>query len=360
VLGVIAARWLSPSLRAYDFGARQLTTAIAAGIVLIGIAGGVVRLVVGPWGGLSRDPELVPAFVSADLSTVGPYRVLLLANSGGVVRWAVTNATGPSMVDNATLRSPQFTRFLEAAIGRATGGADPSAGARLGLANIRYVVLSQPSATLTASFARQPALEPLPSSGARVYRVRTWLPRAVVLPPERGQSLLATGDPGITISPAPPAGTRSDASGASLRASSRGLEPARLEERAGLNAYQGRSTGDGGLLVVSEAEDTVWHATANGELLERVPLPPINAFRLPSGQSDVEVRASGGAGRKAIVFIQLLLAFAVLSLALRPPGFTQRRAARGAVRSRNLPLEFSDPRQTQGLSSESEHAPMRP
>ncbi|MGH8903352.1 MAG: glycosyltransferase [Egibacteraceae bacterium] len=343
VLGVIAARWLSPSLRAYDFGARQLTTAIAAGIVMVGIGGGVVRLVAGPWDGLSRNPELVPAFVSADLETVGPYRVLLLADSGGAVRWDVTNATGPSMVESAMLRSPRFTRFLEAAIGRATGGADPSAGAQLGLANIRYVVLVRSSEALARALARQPALEPLPSSGGRVYRVRTWLPRAVVLPSERGDGLLATGDPGITIAPVAPA----DSSGAAPQAPSPGLESARLEARAGLTAYQGRATGDGGLLVVSEAEDTEWHATANGKSLERAPLPPVNAFRLPSGQSDVEVRTSGGAGRKVLVAAQLLLVLAVISLALRPPGFTQRRVERSTVRS--LPPELSDPRQSEGV-----------
>ncbi|MGH8886688.1 MAG: glycosyltransferase [Egibacteraceae bacterium] len=335
VLGVIAARWLSPTLRACDFGARQLVTAIAAGVVLIGIAGGVVRLVLGPWDGLSRNPDLVPAFVRADLDTVGPYRVLLLADFGGVVRWDVTSATGPSMVDNATLRSPQLTQFLETAVGRATGGADPSAGAQLGLANIRYVVLARSSDALTGALARQPALEPLPSSGGSVYRVRTWLPRAVVLPPERGNSLLATGDPGITA-----------LSRASPRAPSQGLESARLEARTGLTAYQGRATGDGGLLVVSEAEDSVWHATADGKPLERAPLPPVNAFRLPSGQSDVEVRATGGAGQKVVVAAQLLLALAVISLALRPPGFTQRKADRSAVRS--LPPELSDPREAQG------------
>jgi len=339
VLGVIAARWLSPNLRAYDFGARQLTTAIAAGIVLIGIAGGVARLVLSPWDGLSRNPDLVPAFVSADREAVGPYRVLLLADSNGAVRWDVTSATGPSMVDHGTLHSPQLTRFLDAAIGRATGGADPSAGAQLGLANIRYVVLVRSSDGLTDALSRQPALEPLPSRGGHVYRVRTWLPRAVVLPPERGDSLLATGDPGIT-SPPPESSEASPSD-------SPALELATLEARAGLTAYRGRAK-DGGLLVLSEAEDTSWRATANGKVLERAPLPPINAFRLPPGQNDVAVRAAGGMSRRVIVAIQLLLTLAVISFALRPPRFTRRKADRGAARS--LPLELRDPRRAQGVA----------
>jgi GT2 family glycosyltransferase len=351
VLGVIATRWLSPSLRAYDFGARQLTTAIAGGIVLIGLVGGVLRLTLGPWGGLSRNPELVPAFVSADIEAVGPYRLLLLADSGGVVRWDVTNATGPSMVDYGTLRSPRLTRFLEAAISRAAGGADPSAGVQFGLANIRYVVLARSSDALTAALARQPALEPLPSSGGRVYRIRTWLPRAVVLPRERGDSLLATGDPGVTALTASPAPSSPPSSlptaSPPAAAPSQGLESARLEARAGLTGYQGRAAGDGGLLVVSEAEDTLWQATVNGKPLERAPLFPVNAFRLPSGQSDVEVHTSGGVGRKIIAFVQLISVLAVISFALRPPGFTRRRVDRSV--SPSLPPEFSDPRQTQGV-----------
>jgi GT2 family glycosyltransferase len=343
VLGVVATRWLVPALRAYDFGARQLLTAVASGVVAIGVVGGAVLLMTGPWTGLHRDPELVPAFVRADADTVGPYRILLLSDQGvggsppagqGVggsppgridgIRWGVVNGAGPSMVNYGSLGSQSLMSFLDEAIGRAAGGADPRAGAMFGLANIRYVVVSAPSDALAAALARQPALEPLPSSDGHVYRIRTWLPRAVVLPRERGEALLKTHDPGATD----------------------GLQTAALEAGR-LGEYQGRAAGDGGLLVVSEAEDRIWRATANGTLLRPVPFSPFNAFPLPSGQSDVEVRASSGAHR-VIVLIQIVLLLGVVSLALRPPGFTQRKAGRAATRS--LPAELAEPRSPEGVA----------
>ncbi|MGH8932936.1 MAG: glycosyltransferase family 2 protein, partial [Egibacteraceae bacterium] len=42
VLGVVATRWIVPALRGYDFGARQLLTAVAAGVVLVGVISGTV------------------------------------------------------------------------------------------------------------------------------------------------------------------------------------------------------------------------------------------------------------------------------------------------------------------------------
>ena len=281
---------------------------------MVGIVGGAVQLVIGPWDGLRRHPDLVPAFVGADVAAVGRYRVLLLAERDGAVRWEVTNATGPSMTDFGTLRSPLLTSELDAVVGRATGGADPSAGATLGLANVRYVVLAAPSDQLTRALSRQPALEPLPSSGGSVYRVRSWLPRAVALPPERADALLASGDPGNTDE----------------------LDRAGLA-RLGLGRYRGQAPG-GGLLVISEAEDPAWRAIANGTPLQPVPLAPVNAFGLPPGEVDVEAAVTGG-GHRLIVAGQIVLVLAVLSLALRPPGFTQRKVERsGGVRS--LPAEF--------------------
>ncbi|MGH8910093.1 MAG: glycosyltransferase [Egibacteraceae bacterium] len=325
VLGVVATRWLVPALRAYDFGARQLLTAVAAGVVVVGSAGGAVLLATGPWTGLDRDPDLVPAFVHADVGAVGPYRVLLLADQTGAVHWDVSNGAGPSMVDYGTLRSQRLVSFLDDAVGRAAG-ADPSAGAAFGLANVRYVVLSVQSEALVAALERQPALEPLPSGGGRVYRVRAWLPRAVVLPRDRGEALRRTGDPGVTD----------------------GLEAAALGVGR-LDGYQGRAAGDGGLLVVSEAEDRTWRATANGTILQPVALAPFNAFPLPSGQSDVEVVVSGR-GHRLTMLAQILLLLGVISLVLRPPGFTQRKADRAAVRS--LPAELAAPRGTEPRRTE--------
>ncbi|HWB71393.1 MAG TPA: glycosyltransferase family 2 protein [Egibacteraceae bacterium] len=309
-LGVIGARYLRGALRQYSFGARQVTVVVATAVVAVGLVGGVLRLAGGPWDGLRRAPTLLPAFVAADEGLVGPYRVLVLAEEGGVVRWDVTGAGGPSMVGFGTVRSRALLGFVGAAVAAAAGGADLRAGAQLGLANVRYVVASDADRFEHLGWAleRQPALEPLPSGGGRVYRVRSWLPRAVVVPPERGAALLAGGDPGDT----------SDLQRRGLR-------------RASPGRYEGAAD-EPGLLVVSEASSSLWRASAGDAALQPRQLRGVNAFAKPASDGPVLAYAAGGGRHRAVVVLQVLLALGVVSLALRPPGFARRVPARPALR----------------------------
>lgn len=311
-LGAIAARTLADELRAYAFGSRQVVVVLAAGVLAVGLAGGVLGLGAGPWQGLERDPRLVPEFVTADQPRVGPYRVLLLRVADGAVDWDVVDAGGPSMVEFGTTPDSDLLGFVEGALAGAVGGADLRAGARLGLANVRYVVVSEagPSRDLVEALGRQPVLEPLPSGGGRVFRVVSWLPRAVVLPPPAGAALLASGDPGTT---------------------------ATWEEQGLQRLRRGVYVGDdpveqGGLLVVSEAASPRWRAAADGQRLEPRRLGALNAFAVPAGTDQVGVRAAGGLAHRLVVALQALLLLAVISLALRPPGFTEARAQRAVGR----------------------------
>jgi hypothetical protein len=313
VLGMMAARWFQTSLRTYDFGGRQLATAMAGAVVAVGLLGSVARVATSPWEGLSTTGELLPAFVGADIATVGPYRVLLLAADDDRVRWDVTRASGPSMVDYRTLRSPLLAGYLDDTVGMAAGG-NPSAGAQLGLANVRYVVLVQSSERLIDALARQPALEPLPSSGGAVYRVRSWMPRTTVLGEEQGQALLATGDPGPATA---------------------GLSPF-LPVRQGV--YAGTAPGSGGLLFVSEATAGVWQATGDGQPLEAVEFAPFNVFRAPAGVTQVTALAAAGFRHRVLITLQVVLLLAIISLALRPPGLGRRR---GGAEMAALPSQLA-------------------
>lgn len=306
-LGILAARWLADSLGAYAFGLRQLATVVVSAVLLVGLLGGVARIATGPFDGLRRDPELLPAFVSADTQRVGPYRVVQLRQSEGIVRWDVTEAEGPAMVSFGTIPDRELTALLDEALGAVVGGVDPSGGVDLGLANVRYLVIPEGGAMpdLVAAINRQPGLEPLPAGEVHVWRTRSWLPRAVVLPPGPAEALEAIDDPG-------------DISG--------------LEEQGLQRVARGRYSGpvgqpDGGLLVVSEGADGRWHASADGRALEGVPLHGLEAFRVEPGAEQVTVSVEGGWVRLAVVVAQLVLALGILSLALRPPGSRQRRAA---------------------------------
>jgi GT2 family glycosyltransferase len=323
-LAVLAARSLSGGLRQYAFGARQLSVVIAVVLLGIGLFAAVVRLAAGPYTGLARAPEIVPAFVSADVPQVGPYRVLLLADRGGEMHWDLSAAAGPSMIRFGTTSSRELLGTLESAVSAIAGGGDPRAGAGLGAINVRYVVVTHDgtSEALARALADQPALEPIPTGAGRVYRVRSWLPRAVVVPTAMATRLATTGDPGST---------------ASLQ--DFGLRP------IGPATFRGAAPA-AGLLLLGESAGG-WRASAGGETLPResLRLPIGEGLELPTWAvaepSLLQVEPSGELGHGLVLAFQALLVLAVISLALRPPGFTQRREQR--QRGANLPRQLAQP-----------------
>jgi hypothetical protein len=273
-LGILAARWLADSLGAYAFGLRQLATVAASVVLLLGLGGGMLRVASGPWDGLRRDPELLPAFVSADAERVGPYRVVQLEESEGIVRWDVTDAQGPAMLAFGTVPAADMSALLDGAIGATVSGVDPSGGAALGRGNVRYVVIAEGAASpqLVAAINRQPALEPLPAGDVRVWRVLAWLPRASVLPADRAAALQELGDPGDT----------------------RPFEADRLE-RTRPDRFAGENPRpEGGLLVVSEGSPGDWRGLADArQPLERVDLGDIVGFTVSRGPSGSPSGARG-------------------------------------------------------------------
>lgn len=330
-LGIIAARYVRAELRSYAFGLRQVVVVVAAVLVAVGVLASVIRLGTGPWTELRLAPELLPAFVTADADRVGPYRVLVLEPAEDGVRWDITGAGGPSMVEFGTLQSASLAAAIDDAVADAVGGNDLTAGTRLGLANVRYVVVDAaaedtdpdtapvPLETVTRQLDRQPALEPQPSGEGQVYRVRSWLPRAAVVPADVLAQLDATGDPGPTAE----------------------LEETGLR-RVGGGVYRGETDVGEGALILAEAASPLWRATVGGVPLERAEPPAalgpwdVNAFALDGSGGPVSVRVVGGLSHRAVIAAQLLLLLALVSLALRPPRFTQRRAVRQP--ERRLPV----------------------
>ena len=322
-LGVLAARSATGALTQYAFGARQLSVVIATGLLGIGLIASVVRLGTGPYEELRLDPELVPAFITADEPRVGPYRVLILADQRGEIAWDVVAAKGPSMIRFGAPTSTEMLAGLDAAVAGVAGGGDPRAGAGLGVANVRYVVVAPDGASnqLTRALADQPALEPLPIGSGRLYRVRSWLPRAAVVPADVAAQIATTGDPGDTR---------------------------RLEERGlsgdGPGIYRGVAQ-DPGVLLLSEAGSS-WSARSAGAPLPReeivVPLGDGLAFpSWPVGDTAaVRLQADGSTWHTVVLVLQALLVLGVISLALRPPGFTQRREER--QRAAGLPRQLTE------------------
>ncbi|HUG82938.1 MAG TPA: glycosyltransferase family 2 protein [Euzebya sp.] len=308
VLAIIVVRWSTETLVAADFGVAQVGTAVAGVVLAVGLVAGLGLLAGGPWQELRTDPQLVPAFIGADQDRAGPYRVLLVDRAeDGTVRWEVTDAEGPEMTAFGTLRNRALTDLITQSVTQTVAGAGSAASAPLGVLNIRYVVLTAPDTQLQAALSRQVDLEPLPSTAAVTYRVRTWLPRAGIIGQPAAARLLADGDPGPT-----------GAVGAGA------LQVIRPGDFQGA----GEPTVQDGLLVVSEGAADGWRAVSGGQELAQVDAGPINAFEVPDPGQPFRAVYDGGLRRRVVVAAQLLIALAMVSLAIRPPGARapQRRA----------------------------------
>ncbi len=299
VLSIIVARWSTETLTSSDFGVSQVATAVAGITLVVGLLGSLTMLAAGPWTALREDPQLLPAFIGADGEDVGPYRVLIVdLDEDGTVLWELTDADGPRMTEFGTIRDGGLTDLIGDTVTRIAAGGGSGAASTLGVLNIRYVVLSRPVDVLQAAMSQQVDLEPLPSNAAVTYRVRTWLPRASVVPEPQASRLLATGDPGPT-----------DGLGAgALLLQSPGVL------RGGVDGP------DSGVLVVSEASASAWRAATGATELEQLDFDPVNAFTVDAVDGEIRVVIGGGLRRRAVAALQVLVALALLSLAVRPPG----------------------------------------
>jgi GT2 family glycosyltransferase len=297
VLAIIVARWSTQTLVAADFGVSQVGTAVAGIVLAVGLLAGIGLLAGGPWQALQQGPELVPAFIGADRSSVGPYRVLLLDRAeDGTVRWEVTDDRGPRMTSFGTLRDRDLTQAIGDSVTQSVSGVGTSASARLGVLNIRYVVLLQPDAELQTALSRQVGLEPLTSSAAVTYRVRTWLPRISIVPEPAASRLQATGDPGPTDGVvAIPSST---------------IRPGDV---------RGTAAPTTGILVLSEAGSPAWRAAGESGVLPPVELDLVNGYAI-DGDTEFRVVYGDDLRRRLVVAMQLLVALIIISLAVRPPG----------------------------------------
>jgi GT2 family glycosyltransferase len=299
-LATLAARSITDHLRTYTFGLRQLLAAACALVLVVGLGGGLLRLASDPWSQLRIADDLVPAFVAADGEQVGPYRILLLSGEGDDLAWDVTDNTGPSMLEFGTTPSSAVTDGLEESVAL-LGLGNPRAATSLGLLNVRYVVIHdrESSPAVARLLAAQPDLEPLPSGAGQIFQVQPWLPRAVVVPRDAAASareatqLVTTGE--------------LEQSG--LRPVAPGTYDARVEP---------------GWLLLSEASSPRWDVELDGRPVARADAVGANVYRIPeAGRLTI---APGGTTRHlALVAVQLLVLFGIVSLALRPP----RSGARG-------------------------------
>lgn len=295
-LATLAARSITDHLRTYNFGLRQVLAAGCALVIVVGLGGGLFRVLTDPWSNLRPARDLVPAFVAADGGRVGPYRILLLDGSDDGFAWDVTDNSGPSMLEFATTPNETLTAALSRSVA-SIGLGDPRASNELGLLNVRYVVVHQRegSARIARMLAAQPDLEPLPSGAGQIFQVSTWLPRAVVVPADA-------------------AATARDAT--QLVATDALAETGLRPTSPGAGSYE--ADVEQGWLLLSEAPSARWDVRFDDEPLTPVRDVPGNVYEVP-GAGRLTIAPGGDTRHLIVVGAQLLAVIGVISLALRPP-----------------------------------------
>jgi GT2 family glycosyltransferase len=297
-LFAVGLRSAARALEVHDFGWRQVgAVAMVAGAV-VGSLASLASLAGDQWSAYTvADPPL-PAFISTVAMTDPDVRVLALTDVSGAVGWDVETASGPTMAAFGTPRPEGVVRTVTGAIQDVIGGSDPGAAGRLGLLNIRYVVVPDEgrSEALERALAAQLDLEPRPVADGLVYEVAAWIPRVAFVPRATVDAIARRGVPPTAFSPEP-------------------------FERVGTATFRGDVDGRGAILV-SETEVGAWHARlADGRDVAASSSAGLVRIDVPADVGVVEVTHGAQARRTLAVTLQLVAVLLVMSVMLRPPSF---------------------------------------
>lgn len=287
------------ALAQHDFGWRHAAGGVTLAAVVVGLLVSGGSFLGDPWAAYLREEPPLPAFLASESETVGPFRVLVIGQDDRALSWDVTAASGPTMAAYGVPVPDAFVTEVDAAVSAMAGMVDPGAAGRLGLLNIRYVVVPPGAGTdrLGRALDAQLSLEPQPVAGGQVYLVDGALPRTGWLPPPAVRTIAARGEVPVGV-------------------------PHQRLEAAGDGGWQGEVPGPGAV-VVSEVEGSWTAQVADGRRLEASALGPVLRFDVGEAADSVRVAPAGGATRTVLVLLQGLLLLGTVSLALRPPGFAR-------------------------------------
>lgn len=287
-------------LHHHAFGWRQIATAA----LVVGLATAALGVLQGmltdPWRSFVVGDPPLPAFVGADVEETGRFRVLVVVVRDGTLQWELTGHDGPSMVGFGVEEPPRLVAYVDATLRDVLAGTDPGAAARLGRANVRYVVIPPGAGdpVLDRALGEQVDLEPEPVADGAVWRVAGWLPRAAVVEAAELVRLDRRGELPETTA-------------------------VHALERIGPGAYRGPAVTAGAVLL-AEVADEGWEARVDGAPLGSVAEDVLARFDLDRSGT-VTVEHDRSRRRLAAVVAQASVWLLASSLTLRAPGFARER-----------------------------------
>ncbi|MBY5164456.1 glycosyltransferase [Salsipaludibacter albus] len=280
-------------LAGHDFGWRQVVASVLLVATVAGVGVTTVDVLSDGWA--RADDELLPAFVT-QAGQEEEFRVLTLADSGGRVNWDLVAEQGPTMVDWAVPFSPGLEATLDAVVEAVVAQTDPAAAGRLGLLNIRYVIVpeSARSEALEQGLERQFDLLSQPVADGLVYRVAKDAPPVGVTSPDVVSRITATGAlPDDAV-----------------------IEPVEGQDLG--TRWVTRTGDEPAVVMVATVETGAWEATADGRPLPAQQVDGLLRFDAPPNTTVVLSPVGQGARGTALV-LQLLAVLLTVSLLLRPP-----------------------------------------
>ena len=300
----VGLRSVAQALEEHDFGWRQLAAGVMVLGALVGAVAALSGVVTDQWSGYTVGSPALPEFITATAEEPGApaFRVVTVADRDGVVRWDVTNGTGPTMAAYGTPPPRGFVSTVDDAIRDVVGGSDPGAGGRLGLLNVRYVIVPAAgvSEELERALATQLDLQPRPVADGLVYEVTAFAPRVSWVPLSTVTVIERRGTPPSQMGAVP-------------------------YERVGAATYRG-PVPDRGTLLVSETEVGAWYAQlGTGRRVEASGLSGLVRIDVPADAETATVTHGAQARRTAAVTLEVLAVLLVLSVMLRPPSFALER-----------------------------------
>lgn len=301
-LFAVGLRSVVRALEEHDFGWRQVAAGVMVLSAFVASTAALSGVVADRWSGYRVGTPALPAFLTATAEESPDFRVVTVADRDGVVRWDVTSGTGPTMASYGTPAPEGFVRTVDDAIEDVVGGSDPGAGGRLGLLNVRYVVVPAAGVSddLERALSTQLDLQPRPVADGLVYEVTAFAPRVSWVPLSTITAIERRGTPPVDIG-------------------------AQAFERTDSATYVG-DVPERGALLVSETEVGAWHADlGDGATVDAERLSGLVRIDVPDDAGTVTVEHGAQARRTAGVAAQVFAVLLVLSIVLRPPSFALER-----------------------------------
>lgn len=280
----------------HGFGWRQVLAGLGVVAAVVGMVGGGVDLARNGWA-LSREDPGLPSFITTDTQSGEPLVLVVAAGEEGDASWDLVSTSGPTMAAYGVPRDTRLQREVGTVLGQMVSRSDPGAAGRLGLYNIRWVVVPEAGLNqdLEGAFDRQFDLRSQTTRQGLVYQLGGTAPEVGVTSSVSVDDIIATGSvpEDVDITPV---------------------------DEVNDGVWHVPADDPPGAVVVGAPEPDAWRAATEQGELDRHVDNGVAWFELQPDDAVVTITAGDRTARQVALLVQLAVAAIMVSILLRPPG----------------------------------------